>query len=237
VTIAAVATALAVYALSRYRLSKLLELERVRTRIASDLHDDIGANLTRIAVLSEVAHSRLTGAKDQEWEVKDEIASIENPLSSIAQISRESVASMSDIVWATNLRRDHLIDLVQRMRRIASEVFVGRGTHFEFRAPDSEKGLKLGVDVRRGVFLIFKEAVNNAPRHSGCTVVNIELRVERSSIMLTVRDNGTGFDSEAPTEGNGLVSMKRRAANLGGELQLNSTIGKGTELILRAPLR
>ena len=227
IAIAALAVGVAVYAVYRYRVSQLVELERVRTRIASDLHDDIGANLTRIAILSEVAHSQL----------HDDKASIETPLSSIAQISRESVASMGDIVWAINPNRDHLIDLVQRMRRLASEIFAGRKIEFEFRAPESEDGLKLGADVRRDVFLIFKEAVNNAARHSGCSHVDIELLVEWSRIVLTVRDDGRGFDTEASTEGNGLISMKRRAASLGGELELRSTEGKGSVITLRVPRR
>jgi signal transduction histidine kinase len=227
IAIAALAVGVAAYAVYRYRVSQLVELERVRTRIASDLHDDIGANLTRIAILSEVAHSQL----------HDDKASIETPLSSIAQISRESVASMGDIVWAINPNRDHLIDLVQRMRRLASEIFAGRKIEFEFSAPESEDGLKLGADVRRDVFLIFKEAVNNAARHSGCSHVDIELLVEWSRIVLTVRDDGRGFDTEASTEGNGLISMKRRAASLGGELELRSTEGKGSVITLRVPHR
>jgi signal transduction histidine kinase len=226
-TLVAVMVGLAAYALYRYRLTRLLELERVRTRIASDLHDDIGANLTRIAILSEVAHSHL----------HDEKASIENPLSSIAQISRESVASMGDIVWAINPRRDHLIDLIQRMRRLASEVFAGRRIEYEFRAPESEDELRLGADVRRDVFLVFKEAVTNTARHAGCSNVEIELRVERSSIVLTVHDDGRGFDTKASTEGNGLLSMKRRAASLGGDLQVSSIEGKGTQISLKVPFR
>ena len=76
---------------------------------------------------------------------------------------------MGDIVRAINPKRDHLIDLVQRMRRLASEVFAGRQMEFEFRAPESEGDLRLGANVRRDVFLIFKEAVTNAARHSGRT--------------------------------------------------------------------
>jgi signal transduction histidine kinase/ligand-binding sensor domain-containing protein len=227
VMLAALTTCLAAYALYRYRVARLLELERVRTRIASDLHDDIGANLTRIAILSEVAHAQ--SRKDNE--------SVDSPLSSIAQISRESVASMGDIVWAINPRRDHLIDLVQRMRRLASEVFAGRKIEFEFRAPESEDDLRLGADVRRDVFLVFKEAVTNAARHSGCSNVEIELHIERSWLVLSVRDNGRGFDPESSTEGYGLVSIRRRAASLGGQLQLNSIEGEGSEIILRVPRR
>jgi ligand-binding sensor domain-containing protein/two-component sensor histidine kinase len=225
--LASVLVGLLAYSLYRYRLGRLLELERVRTRIASDLHDDIGANLTRIAILSEVAHAQLHDDKE----------GLETPLSSIAQISRESVSSMSDIVWAINPKRDHLLDLVQRMRKLASEIFAGRKIEYEFLAPESDVDLRLEADVRRNVFLIFKEAINNAARHSGCANVEIALQLKNSMLVLRVEDDGKGFDPNASNEGNGLLSMGRRAKNLGGELHLHSIIGRGTKIGLKVPHR
>jgi ligand-binding sensor domain-containing protein/two-component sensor histidine kinase len=232
------------YAFYGYRVARLLELERVRTRIASDLHDDIGANLTRIAILSEVAHSQRRSNRLQETgegfvtEMRyDTSSGIEDPLSSIAQISRESVASMSDIVWAINPKRDHLLDLIQRMRRVASEVLAGGKIECEFSAPDTDRDLRLGVDVRRNVLLIFKEAINNVARHSACSSIDIELQVEKSWLVLVIKDNGKGFDPGAMSEGNGLVNMKRRADHLGGAFQVTSSEGKGTEIRLKVPYR
>lgn len=215
------------YGLYRSRVARLLGIERVRTRIAADLHDDIGTNLTRIAVLSEVAHSQLNEAN----------SGVANPLSAIARISRESVASMSDIVWAVNPRRDSLLDLVLRMRRFANEILAGRNIEFEFHAPETDQDQKLGADLRRDTFLIFKEALNNAVRHSGCANVEIELQVDRLWLVLKVSDDGSGFEPSASGEGHGLVSMQRRAKALGGELQLLSREGKGTEILLRVPRR
>ena len=217
----------AIYSMYRYRLKQKLEVERVRTHIAADLHDDIGANLTRIAILSEVAHSRLGEGN----------TSVNQPLSSIAQISRESVASMSDIVWAINPKRDSLLDLIQRMRRFASEIFSNRRIEFEFRAPETGQDLKLGANIRRDVFLIFKEALNNAARHSDCERVTIDLSLDRSWLLLKVRDNGRGFDVSEPREGEGLVSMRRRAIGLGGALSVSSLAGEGTEIVLKIPRR
>src|SRR5262249_11150114 len=145
------------------RVAQLLALERVRTRIAEDLHDDIGANLTKIAILSEVAHQQL-GADTNP---------ASGTLSSIADISRESVASMRDIVWAINPKRDRLVDLTRRMRGFASDILTSRNIQFEFHAPERARELKLGPEVRRDVFLIFKEAVNNIVRHSGCARAKI----------------------------------------------------------------
>ncbi|PWT92886.1 MAG: hypothetical protein C5B55_05475 [Blastocatellia bacterium] len=211
----------------RSRVARLLGIERVRTRIAADLHDDIGANLTRIAILSEVAHQQL----------HDTHPSAAGPLSSIARISRESVASMSDIVWAVNPRRDSLLDLVLRMRSFANEVLAGRQIEFQFDAPDRELSQKLGAELRRDVFLIFKEALNNAVRHSGCTHVTIELRLDQFLLVLVVRDDGCGFAPSDSSEGHGLVSMQRRAKAIGGELQLQSQADKGTKVSLSVPRR
>ena len=213
------------YAGYRSRTARLLGIERVRTRIAADLHDDIGANLTRIAILSEVAHQQL----------QDAHPSAAAPLSSIARISRESAASMSDIVWAVNPRRDSLLDLVLRMRSFANEVLAGRQIEFQFVAPDRELSQKLGAELRRDVFLIFKEALNNAVRHSSCTQVVIELRLDQYALSLVVRDDGCGFVPSGSSEGHGLVSMKRRAMSVGGELTLQSLEGEGTKVSLNVP--
>jgi ligand-binding sensor domain-containing protein/two-component sensor histidine kinase len=217
---------LAFFLFYRFRVAQLLKLERVRTRIATDLHDDIGANLTRISVLSEVSR-QLGGDGD---------SPVSGSLQAIAEIARESVASMSDIVWAINPQHDSLIDLTRKMRRHAEEVFMLRGIELKFIAPDPAPDLKLGVDVRRNLYLVFKEAVNNAARHSDCARAEIELRVEGAWLRLTVSDNGRGFDPAARTEGNGLLSMRRRAADLDGELSLESQIGASSRVRLTIPL-
>jgi len=218
---------LIVYSYYRSRMARLLGIERIRTRIAADLHDDIGANLTRIAILSEVAHSQMNETNP----------SVANPLASIARISRESVASMSDIVWAINPRRDSLLDLVVRMRRFANEVFTGRKIEFTFNAPQSDRDQKLGADLRRDVFLIFKEVLTNVVRHSNCTRVQIELVLDRSWLELKIEDDGCGFEPSVASEGHGLISIKRRAEALGGNLELNSAPNAGTKLWLKVPRR
>ena len=154
VALAASALCLTLFVAYRYRVRRLLEVANMRTRIATDLHDDIGANLTRIAVLSEVVRQQSAGEDVQR----------EGQLSSIARISRESIAAMGDIVWAINPQRDTLLDLVRRMREHAEEVCLPRNIDLTFRSPGAESPSKLGIDIRRDVYLIFKEAVNNALR-------------------------------------------------------------------------
>src|SRR5262249_14510322 len=202
------------------------ELERVRKRIASDLHDDIGSSLTQISLLSEVVNQRVAGRD----------GGVAQPLAQIANSSRELVDAMSDIVWAINPQKDHLSDLTQRMRTLTSEVSTAGGINIRFRAPDAEEDLPLGANLRREVFLIFKESINNIVKHSGATEVQVEFRFDRDQLFLRVSDNGKGFDLTVESEGHGLVSMKGRAKEMGGRLEIQSSEGKGTVVSLEVPL-
>ncbi|MEK7723115.1 MAG: ATP-binding protein, partial [Acidobacteriota bacterium] len=177
------------------------------------LHDDIGANLTRISLLSEVAKQKAENGNGQ-------------MLSSIADIARESVASMNDIVWAIAPEHDSLLDLTRRMRQHSEEVFALRDIDLDFNATVSD--LKLSVGLRRDLLLIFKEAVSNAAKHSACTKVWIDFKVENSLLKLQIKDNGKGFNSTETYDGQGLRSMSRRAESLGGNLTIDS--GEGTSI-------
>jgi signal transduction histidine kinase len=226
-TLAALVIASAVYALYRYRVFQLFKVERMRTRIASDLHDDIGSSLSQISIISEVVRAQLAR----------ENKSITEPLSTIANTSRELVDSMSDIVWAINPKRDNLQDLVHRMRHFAMDTLTVQEVDLDFIAPDSLPEARIDTDTRREVFLIFKEAVNNAIRHSGGSLVKIELSFDNGALQLAVEDNGVGFDATKTHRGHGLFSIRQRAERIGGELEIVSTPGSGTEVNLRAPLK
>jgi ligand-binding sensor domain-containing protein/two-component sensor histidine kinase len=224
-TIGALLLGLGIYLVYSARVARLLELERVRTRIATDLHDDIGANLSLIAMVSEVARGHL---QRDDQRLKDWF-------STIASTSRDSVDAMSDIVWAVNPKRDQLSDLIMRMRRLAEDFFAARNIELSFNAPEPNRALKVGADVRREVFLIFKESINNLVRHSRSTVAEVDLGADRGWLILKVKDNGRGFDPAATPEGNGLPSMRQRAGKLGGSLEVSPN-GQGTTVTLRVPL-
>lgn len=226
-------TGLAAYLIIRNRVARLLELERVRTRIAADLHDDIGSSLSQIAVFSEVVRRRVGRPNE------GEDATVTDLLGQMAATSRELVDAMSDIVWAIDPRKDQLSDLVQRMRRFASDVFTARQIAFRFEEETGDQDVKLRTDVRRQVFLIFKESVNNVVRHSACRAAEIEFRLERGGLCLKVSDDGKGFDGMAESDGHGLVSMRERAKALGGQLTVSSSNNAGsagTTVTLRVPL-
>ena len=204
----------------RIRVSRLLALERLRTRIATDLHDDIGASLSQIAILSEV------GRHESERDV----------LSRIGSVSRGLLDSMSDIVWAVSPRRDRVTDLVYRMREFAADVLIPRNIQFEFSAATSD--LPLNPDVKREVLLIFKEAVHNAMRHSSCHRVAVELSLNSAWLVIRMEDDGVGIAGEGVSTngGHGLTNMQNRAARVGGMLEVNSIPGQGVTSVLRVPL-
>ena len=214
--------ALLAYRFHRLRVRRLIELERVRTRIATDLHDDIGSNLSQIAIWSEVA-------------ARDSSASVRETLTGIAAACRETVDSMGDIVWAISPGHDRLGDLVHRMRRFASDVFTARDVRIRFEAslPDE---LTLGADLRRQVLLVFKEAVNNAVRHSACRGAEASVAVSGGTLRVVLRDDGRGFDPGRTGEGHGLANMRTRAAAIGGSLAVTSAPGHGTTVELMVPL-
>lgn len=224
-TLALLAACGLVYAGHRYRLQRVVDLERVRMRNATDLHDDLGANLSQIAILTEVARVQDGPGGEQ--------------LSRIANLARDLVDSTSDIVWAIRPQKELLSDLVQRMREFAGDALIARNIELRFQAPAAGPDVKLNADVRRQVFFIFKESINNILRHSGASTVTVEVAVEGNRLSLRTSDNGKGFDAAAGNslKGNrhGLTGMRWRAATIGGSLDIVS--GRGVTVSLSIPLR
>src|SRR5262249_40170506 len=201
-------------------------LERVRTRIATDLHDDIGSSLSQIALLSEVARRRVNGGG----------ATVSEPLERIAEVSRGLVDSITEIVWAIHPHRDKSSDLIQRMRRFAADVFTGSNIEYRFETSGTGKDIRLGADVRRHIYLVFKEAINNIVRHSGCVHASIRLELLRDCVRLVISDDGRGFAGSPHPAGHGLASMRRRAQAVGAELEIASGEGRGCEIRVRVPI-
>jgi signal transduction histidine kinase len=158
-------------------------------------------------------------------------------LADIAEIARGMAADMSDIVWAINPRHDHFDVLVHRMRRFAEDTLGGRSIELDFGASLLVGDSAVPLEIRRPLYLIFKEAVNNVARHSGGTRASIRLDLDRRSLKLTVEDNGHGFDTGKLYEGEGLSSIARRIREIGGTADWDSTEGAGTRFKAILPLR
>jgi signal transduction histidine kinase/sugar lactone lactonase YvrE len=229
--LALLALATVVYLLHSYRVSHIVNLERMRTTIATDLHDDIGATLSQIAILSEVARAG----------VSREDRRAQESLHRVASLARELVDSMSDIVWSIRTEPKGLDSLVRRMREFALDLLANQGIEFDLRASFPRDNARLSLQAKRQLFLMFKESIHNVSRHSGCTVVMAELKVEFREITLIVEDNGRGWAArERPpgsTGGNGIPGMRQRAENLGGSFELVSNPGRGCRVSIRVPLR
>jgi signal transduction histidine kinase len=227
----ALALAIAVvFAAHRYRVAQMVNLERMRTAIATDLHDDIGASLSQIAILSEVARVGGNG-KERPGE----------PLERVATLARELVDSMGDIVWSIRSEPHGMDSLIRRMREFALDLLDSQGIEFELRTPQAGEDVQLTLQARRQIFLMFKECIHNAARHSRCTRVAAELKVVDREVQLTVEDNGVGLSGpeKAPggNGGTGIPSMRRRAESLGGGMQLTSKPGEGCCVTIHVPTR
>ena len=221
--LAALLIGFVIYQFYLFRVRRLLEIERTRTRIATDLHDDIGSDLSKISLLSEVVKMQLKNGNEDNNRL----------LTTIAETSRKSVDSMRDIVWAINPSRDSLYDLINKMRQFAEDTLIEKDINLIFNAPTEQQKLKISMDTRRELYLIFKEAVNNTAKYSNCSKVEIDFAIIGKEIILIVKDNGKGFDISQDFEGNGLKNMKRRAENLKGKFEIDST--QGTNISVKFP--
>ena len=142
---------------------------------------------------------------------------------------------MGDMVWSINPRNDSMSQVLIRMREFASEIFELKNIEYQF----SEKGtenLVLNADQRKNLFLIFKESINNAAKYSQATTVEINIEQQDQTLIMSIKDNGQGFDEQKIKAGNGLRNLRERAKEINATLELRSTVGAGTEVNLNVPI-
>lgn len=211
------------------RIRRLQEVQRLRSQIANDLHDEIGSNLGGMVLLADRAGRTAQSEGGKEWK-------------RVSQLAQQAAQSMREIVWFINPEFDTLTEMVARMRDTAAQALAGVSWHFQ--APDRLPPLKLKLEKRRNIFLIYKEALHNIAKHSGATAVTISLAISKDCLTLHVADNGQGFPvSGQPQDkmgrgfgGNGLRSMRKRAEAAEGTIDWVSTPGKGLVVELVVPV-
>jgi signal transduction histidine kinase len=213
---------IAAYAFYRIRLQKALEMERLRTRIATDLHDDIGATLSSISMYS-------AAVKEQ---VRYKLPHLEPVLNKMGENSREMVTSMSDIVWAINPDNDDGEKLLQRMKAYGKDCCAVKNIQLHFDAAEDLKELKLPLEHRKNIYLLYKEALNNSLKYADSESIQVNIRLNGNSLHLCVKDNGRGFDLENFKRGNGLKNMQLRAEEINGKVDVISKPNEGTEVKL-----
>ncbi len=215
----------AVFGLFKAREQQRLRLLLIRERIARDLHDDMGSQLSSISMLSEAARKLVADHPDR----------AESALTRIGETARQTLDAMGDLVWSVNPSHDAGGQVLERMRQLAEDLFAETATVIQFNVPSALPALM--PQKRREVLLIYKEILTNAARYANATHLTISLKQDRGRLLLRVSDNGRGFDPAQPTPrpggGNGLANMHHRAAQLGGQLTIESQPGVGTTVTLQ----
>lgn len=212
---------------NRYRVinrtRRQLEIEKMRSNIARDLHDDLGSALSSINIISQIGLTQQNGNAG-------------NHFQRIHEQSRRMMESMSDIVWAINPENDTLEKLIIKMREFAAEILEPKGITLHFQIPEQANHIRLNAERRKNLFLIFKEALNNAAKYSEGNEVQVTLTLVNNTLTLLVTDNGTGFDEATIKAGNGLRNMESRAREMQARLQRKSIPEQGTEVLVEIPL-
>jgi signal transduction histidine kinase len=202
------------------KISRHLLAEKVRTDIARDLHDEMGSTLTSINILSKLALQH-SGTKD-----------MLNNLQKIKDYSGNIMESMGDIVWAINPLNDSIDRMILRMRELAEELLEPVGINYHFEAGPAVEALKLDVNQRKELYLVYKEAMNNAVKYSQATAIIITLLKVDGHLLLRVHDNGIGFDANRSFSGSGLSNMQSRAKKIAADLNIKSAKGQGTDICM-----
>lgn len=210
-------------------LERLHALERERTRIAQDIHDDLGANLTRIAWLGELAASDKTSPERIDVHTRR-----------IADCARQTVRALDEIVWAVNPQNDSLQSLAQYLTHYTHECFAPTRVNCRLEIPSDLPSIRLPSEVRHNLFLVVKEALHNVLKHAAASQVRVGLSVVDATLNLLVEDDGCGFSTPPAASGragHGMENLRRRMEVMGGMFTCDSAPGRGTKLsfVLRLP--
>jgi len=217
----------AVFAFYKYRQRSRGAISDMRQRIATDLHDDIGSTLNSISVFSEIAGRQLATNP----------GNTKSLLEKMGDASRNMIDPMNDIVWAVNPKNDYFENILQRMQYFAGELLSGKNILLHFDIDADVRNIKLPMAKRKDLYLIFKEAVNNAYKYANSKTVSVNISLYARNIVMLIADDGEGFDIENDNlAGNGLKNMQIRAKEINAQLNITSSSTNGTQVELRMPL-
>lgn len=215
----------------RVRVRRLLEMEKMRSRIAADLHDDIGSGLTRIALISDLLRRQAEGTRGGD----DPRFSLPALTEKVGSISRELVDAMGDVVFSIDPKNISMERLLHRVQTFATEMCDAKEMALTLRIAPGTEQAPVGSDGVRTVLLIVKEAVTNAVRHSGARSVRLSVEYRDRWLTVVVEDDGSGFSPDDLPRMNGLTNMRLRAEKAGGVLTIDSRPGDGTAVTVRIP--
>jgi len=210
--------------INRSRLRQQMKELELRNQIAADLHDEVGSSLSSIHMLSQIANKK-----------QSEDASQKEILDRMSVNVKETMDKMGDIVWMIKPGEGEGISLKNRMERFAQEVCSSKNIDLNMELGKLET-MKLSMPQRKNLYLIFKEALNNAAKYSGTEKIDISIKEENKRLSFMLKDHGKGFDASRIAKGNGLDNMQNRARELNGELKINSAMDEGTIIQLDMPV-
>ncbi len=213
------------YLFYRFRINQLLKLQEVRNRISRDLHDDIGSSLSSISLLSVMASKKIDP---------------QNPSNQLLKQIPEEVSRLSsaidDMIWNIRPENDDFENFFVRLRDHTVQMLQAQDIDVDIDFSITNQAGNLSMEVRRNIFLIVKETLHNITKHAQAKHVDIKLHTQRGMLVIEIKDDGKGFDKNKPSSRNGLRNMASRAAEVGGTFEINSEIGKGSEIILSVPM-
>jgi len=216
---------LIVYLVYRFRLKQILRLQRVRDQIARDLHDDIGSTLGAINLYASAAKMSLERNQNEK---------AQEILNKIGNNARETSLHMSDIIWSVNPEKDDTGDLFERIGNFANDYLKESVYSFDMIVDSNAKGLAIGTEKRRNIYLILKECLHNSVKYANGTAINLSVLRNGRQLTILYEDNGIGFDQNETDSfnGNGLLNMKRRAEAIHAECSIRSSLGNGIQIKL-----
>ncbi len=204
----------------RYRKGRQIQELSLRNKIAADLHDDIGSTLSSIRMYSEMLKSQMP----------DSTSSTSFMLEKISHNAKESVESMSDIVWMINPKNDEVSNLISRIEQYATEMCMGKEIELIIQKSEGLENIRISMEGRKNIYLIFKEAINNAVKYSCANKITVSLLQTEHQLKMEINDNGKGFDVAVIKKGNGLDNMIQRAKVMNGEVKIISLPNEGTRI-------
>jgi signal transduction histidine kinase len=206
----------------------LKKVQGMRNSISRDLHDDVGATMTSISILSEVASQKVQQQQTTE---------AHEMMGQIGTSSRQLLQNLDDIIWSINPQNDPISRIVLRMKELAAEMMELNKIAYRLDFDQELDDIIIPMQNRRHLFLIYKEALHNMVKYARCNNAFLSMHIRNHQLLLTIEDDGIGFDAGAIIPGNGLANMRQRAAEMMAELVISSTPGKGTTISLRYPLK
>ena len=208
---------------------KALEMER--SRIARDMHDEMGSSLTRITLLSEAAELGMESLDATER------ADARSRLQRISALGRSLVTSMDEIVWAVNPGNDSLEECASYLCHFAPDLLRTAGIQCRLIVPEVFPSRIVSAELRHNLFLVVKEALHNIVKHSGASTVSLSMAMRGDALWIQITDDGRGFEvALRDGTGNGLANMRQRMRDAGAELELSSEPGKGTRTTILVPI-